>query len=146
MTTRVLVAHDAGARIFEHRGRGKGLVQLSDVPFEDGRRHVGELDSDRQGRAFDRSGQGRHAFEPQQDAKEHAVQRFAKQLVQDLSRQCHNGEFRQLFIVAPPRFLGVLRDSLDGKLEKALIGTLAKDLPRATAEELEAQLSETLVL
>ncbi len=135
-TTRVLVAHDAGARTFENRGPGKGLIKLSDVDFEDGRRHAGELDSDRPGRASDRAGQGRHAYEPHEDARHHAVAHFARELAHDLSRDYHEGAFNQLVLIAPPRFLGVLRDALDQKLVRIVVGTVSKDLPRASAAEL----------
>lgn len=135
-TTRVLVAHDAGARSFENRGPGKGLIALGEVAFEDGRRHSGELDSDRPGRAFDRAGQGRHAYETHQDARQHAVAHFARELAQDLAREYHLGAFQQLVLVAPPRFLGVLRDALEPKLARAVIGSVPKDLPRASATEL----------
>lgn len=140
-TTRVLVAHEAGARSFENRGPGKGLVAIGEVEFEDGRRHSGEFDSDRPGRAFDRAGQGRHAYEAHQDARSHAVAHFARELAHDLAREFHLGAFDQLVLVAPPRFLGVLRDALDAKLLRAVIGSVAKDLPRATPAELCAHVS-----
>jgi protein required for attachment to host cells len=138
-TTRVLVAHDAGARSFENRGPGKGLIALGEVAFEDGRRHSGEFDSDRPGRSF--GSQGRHAYEPHEDARQHAVAHFARELAQDLARDYHLGAFQQLVLVAPPRFLGVLRDALDAKLTRALIGSVPKDLPRASAAELCAHVS-----
>lgn len=139
-TTRVLVAHDAGARAFEQRGRIKKLTLLTEIEFEDGRRHSGELDADRSGRSSDRSGQG-HAYESHLDTRLHAVSLFAKQLVTDLSRDFHLGAFQQLVLVAPPRFLGMLRDGLDNKLSRAVIATLAKDLPRANEAELRAHLA-----
>jgi protein required for attachment to host cells len=133
-TTRVIVANDAGARAFEHRGPGKPLVQLNAVEFEDGRRHSGELEEG--GRGFARGGQSRHGYEPRQDTRQHAVAHFAKVLAQDLARDFHQGAFQQLVLVAPPRFLGVLREALDGKLTRVLIGTVAKDLPRCSARDL----------
>lgn len=139
-TTRVLVAHDAGARQFEHTRPGKGLVQLSEVEFEDGRRHAGELNEDRSGRSSDRAGNG-HGFETHDDTRHHAVGLFAKQLAQDLARDFHLGEFDQLVLVAPPRFLGVLRGALSSKLERAVIGTVCKDLPRADDAELRKHLA-----
>ncbi len=138
--TRVLVAHDAGARCFENRGPGKGLVQLSATDFEDGRRHVGELEADRPGRASDRGGQGGHAYAAGQDPREHAIEHFARELAKDLGRDYRKGAFTQLVLVAPPRFLGVLRAELDELVTRTLIGTLAKDLPRATLSELCRQL------
>ena len=144
MTTRVLVAHDAGCRAFEQRGRGKKLTLLSEIDFEDGRRHSGELDADRPGRGFDRKGGQGHAYEPQLDTRQHAVLQFAKELASDLAREYHLGAFDDLVLVAPPRFLGMLRDSLDTKLTRAVIATLAKDLPRADEAELRAQLSAVM--
>jgi protein required for attachment to host cells len=138
ITTRVIVAHDAGARSFEHHGPGKTLVSLRDIAFEDGRRHVGDLEEG--GRGFDRSGSSRHAYEAHQDTRQHAVAHFAKVLAQDLARDFHLGEFQQLVLVAPPRFLGVLREALDGKLLRAVIGSVAKDLPRCTPRELAGHL------
>lgn len=140
-TTRVLVAHDAGARVFENKGPGKGLVQLESVDFEDGRRHNGELNSDRSGRAMDRGGQSGHSFEPHQDAKSHAIEHFAKQLAHDLGRALREGSFDKLVLIAPPRFLGILRSNLDAQTERALRGTVAKDLPRANPQELARHLA-----
>lgn len=138
-TTRVIVAHDAGARAFEQRGTGKALVPLREVEFEDGRRHAGDLEEG--GRGFDRAGNGRHAYEAHQDTRQHAVAHFAKVLADDLARDFHLGEFQQLVLVAPPRFLGVLREALDTKLTRALIGTLSKDLPHCSARDLPAHLT-----
>jgi protein required for attachment to host cells len=143
-TTRILVAHDARARTFEHRGKGQ-LSQLNEVEFEDGRRHAGELDADRSGRSSDRSGHG-HAFESHDDTRHHAVGLFAKQLAHDLSHDFHLGAFEQLVLVAPPRFLGVLRGALDSKLQRVLIGTICKDLPRATGDELCKHLAGLLAV
>jgi protein required for attachment to host cells len=134
--TRVLVAHDAGARSFENRGPGKGLTKLSEVLFEDGRRHLGDFDEDRPGRSTDRQGARGHALSPVQDAKEHATEHFAKELAKDLGRDFRIGAFQQLVLIAPPRFLGVVRAQLDTLVGRALIGTIAKDLPRAPISEL----------
>ena len=137
--TRVVVAHDAGARSFEHRGPGKGLVALATVDFEDGRRHVGELDADRAGRNRDQG-----TFEPSEDAKTHAIAFFAKELARDLGRDFRDGAFARLVLVAPPRFLGVLRGELDGLVARALIASVPKALPRASVEELRTHLAPHL--
>jgi protein required for attachment to host cells len=137
-TTRVLVAHDAGARMFDQPGPGRGLVELSSIDFEDGRRSLTEINADRSGRL----GGGRHAYESHDDARNHAVQHFARTLVDELQQALHRGEFAQLVVIAPPRFLGFLRDSMNGTLSKVLVGTIAKDLPRATESELCEHVSQ----
>ena len=137
--TRVLVAHDAGARSFENHGPGKGLIALATVDFEDGRRHVGELDADRSGRNRDQG-----AFEPGEDAKTHAIAFFAKELARDLGREFRAGAFARLVLVAPPRFLGVLRAELDSLVTRAVIAAVPKALPRASIEELRVHLGPHL--
>jgi protein required for attachment to host cells len=141
--TRVLVAHDAGARMFENRGPGKGLTALGAVDFEDGRRHVGELTADRGGRGHGGGPVG-SAYEPARDPREHATAHFARELAKDLGRDLRKGAFTQLVLVAPPRFLGLLRGALDGPLSRALIASVAKDLPRASESELRDQLAPYL--
>lgn len=141
--TRVLVAHDAGARMFDHRGPGKGLIALGAVDFEDGRRHAGELTEGRVGRAHG-GGAGGRACEPATDPRTHAIGHFAKQLAKDLGRDLRKGAFTQLVLIAPPRFLGLLRGELDAPLERALIASLPKDLPRASERELCDQLAPFL--
>ncbi len=132
-TTRVLVAHDAGARIFDQRGPGKGLIELSSILFEDGRRSNIDINADRAGRG---------GYETHDDAHKHAVHHFARTLVDDLTSAHHRGEFQQLILVAPPRFLGFLRESLGTQLKRTIIGTIAKDLPRASLTELCAHLAQ----
>jgi protein required for attachment to host cells len=133
--TRVLVAHDAGARWFENRGPGKGLVKLNEVEFEDGRRQSREIDTDRQGRGFG-AGPGGHAHEPAQSPHEHAVENFARELAKELGQELRRGAFARLILIAPPRFLGVLRGELDSLVTRAVLATIPKDLPRANEQEL----------
>jgi protein required for attachment to host cells len=138
--TRVLVAHDASARWFDNRGPGKGLILRGEVEFEDGRRHHGELEADRPGSSAGRAGGGRHSYAPSRDAKDQACAHFAKELAADLARAFRAGDFTRLVLIAPPRFLGVIKGALDPQLERALLATIAKDLPRASTSELIAQL------
>jgi protein required for attachment to host cells len=135
--TRVVVAHDAGARWFDNRGPGKGLIPRGQVEFEDGRRHQGELEADRPGSA---GGGRRHSYAPSRDAKDTACAHFAKELAADLARELRAGSFARLVLVAPPRFLGMLKSALDPQLERTLLATVPKDLPRASVEELIVQL------
>lgn len=144
MTTRILVAHGAGARLFDHHARGQGLQQVGDIPFEDGRLHVGDFETDKPGRSA-HGGQG-HGFERKQDSKEHAQEVFAQQLIGDLTKQFQRGEFKQLVMVAPPKLLGRLRDAMGARLDGAVLHTLAKDLPNADASQIEQQLASAIVL
>lgn len=145
MITRIVVAHDAGARVFDHLGPRKGLALLEEIDFEEGRRQNKEIGTDRPGRTFASVGQVRHAYEPRQALKEIATESFAKQLAQSLERGLNEHAFREIVLIAPPRFLGKLRESLSDSVAKCVVASIAKDLPLATTEELCAHLEPYLV-
>jgi len=49
-------------------------------------------------------------------------------------------------LVAPPRFLGLLRSSLDGPTAQLVMASLDKDLAASKKSELVERLSEVLTL
>jgi len=66
----------------------------------------------------------RHGDDPR---AAHDEQRYAHTLVQALERGVASNQLRHLVLVAPPRMLGVLRDSLPRPLADRLRSSLAKD-------------------
>ncbi len=58
---------------------------------------------------------------------EHEERRLAHALVQALERGAAENQFRHLVLVAPPRLLGVLRESLPRGLADRLRTSIAKD-------------------
>jgi protein required for attachment to host cells len=142
--TRVVVAHDVGARIFVNRGPGKGLEAVTELHDDEARKHVHDMESDRQGRAFDRAGQGRHAYEPHKDAKDMAVERFARKIAEELTRAFDEHRYEGLILVAPARFLGVLKALLDTRVARTLLGTVSKDLPLASPDQIASHLGHII--
>jgi protein required for attachment to host cells len=55
-------------------------------------------------------------------------------------------EFERLVLVAPPRFLGRLRSSLDAPTQQLVVGSLDKDLARAKEEELIDQVGAVIAI
>jgi len=51
-STWIVVAHEAGARFFENRGRGTGLELIEEVEHPEGRARDRDMASDRPGRSF----------------------------------------------------------------------------------------------
>ena len=49
-------------------------------------------------------------------------------------------QYERLVLVAPPRFLGLLRECLDAKVARMVAASLHKDASRASAEEIESML------
>ena len=53
---------------------------------------------------------------------------FAGELVQTLDKARQDGKFDDLVLVASPHFLGVLRQKLNGPLEKSVVQSISKNL------------------
>lgn len=95
-----------------------------------------DLSSDRQGRSFDSAGEGRHAMEAKQAARVGPVQEFARILAERLERGCRGGEFNELLIAAPPRFLGMIRKELGAETAARVTLEIPKNLVRADSQGL----------
>jgi protein required for attachment to host cells len=78
----------------------------------------------------------RHGDDPR---AAHEEQRSVHVLVQALERGSADNQFRHLVLVAPPRMLGVLRDSLPRGLADRLRSSLAKDWGHVSDAELPQQ-------
>jgi protein required for attachment to host cells len=146
--TWVLVAHDAGARVFENRGRGKGLQLIYELDHPAGRMRDRDFDSDRAGRSFrrDAGDTRRAAMGRSEGPHEHAVADFARQLAGKLQQGRTENAYGQLVLAAPPKFLGQLRSSLDAPTAKLLIGSIDKDLASSDEAEIIEQIGEVVLI
>ena len=98
---------------------------------EAARKKTGELISDRGGRSFDSHGQGRHTMAREKSTLKHTLRvAFAKNIAEQISDAKQAGQFDRLVVIAAPRFLGVLRDSLQ---------TAGVDIERTIDKEVTAK-------
>ena len=147
-TAWILVAHEAGARIFDNHGPGKGIALVEQVEHPEGRARDGEIVSDRPGRSFRKnSGDPRRAAMSRSEGPhERAVADFARELAQRLNQGRVQNEYQRLVLVAPPRFLGLLRSSLDGPTASLVVGSLDKDLAFTKEDELVKHLGQVIAV
>lgn len=129
----VIVASAARARIFEASGRLEPLREVTDLVNPEERLQPQALKSDKPGRAFDRLGGQRHAMGTAVDPKEQVAIRFAKEVAERLGAGLTEGRFDGLCVVAPPHFLGLLREAMGRNLTRIVKGELTKDLTREDA-------------
>lgn len=142
--TWVLVAHRAGARIFDYQKEKPGLRLIQDIPHEEGRLQNHDLTSDRQGRAADTRGGGHHNYQRRVDAVEHVAQQFAKRLASDLDQARTANRFEDVVLVADPHMLGLLRDSLTSATMAKVSASVDKDLGMENADEIVRHISSIL--
>ena len=143
--TWILVSNAAGARLFLNEGCGKELHLINNWADPDSRKHEGDLVTDSAGRTQQSDGQGgRSAIQWKTSPKETEKLRFATELVEHLEAGRVTGAFRHLILVAPPHFLGLLRESLDDPTSAMVRATLDKDYSQESVPELAEHLAEVL--
>jgi len=122
----ILVADSANARILATTARTAMPTEVKRLEHPEGRLKESELVTDQPGRSRESRGQG-HAMQ-EASATEHEEMLFAGEIVQTLDKARQEGKFESLILVAPPRFLGMIRQKLNGPLEKAVIQSVDKNL------------------
>lgn len=100
--------------------------ELHQFTFDDARLQPHEQGTDRPGRLMNSSGK-RTAVEPHDDPDLVESRRFAKQLAETLQRENAQGRFDRLFVVAPPAFLGVLRQAFPAQLQTRVAAELTEE-------------------
>ena len=138
--TWIVLADSARARIFTLSEPGTKLRERVDLSHPQSRVHDRDLTTDLPGRAFDSHGQGRHAMEQRHDPKEHEAQTFAANVARELERARSDGPFDSLVLVAPPKFLGLLRAQLDKGTHEHVIVEIHKNLVETDLKTLERRL------
>ena len=144
--TWILVADGARAHIYKNEGPGKGLHHAVGQEFTGDHAPTHELQTDRQGRAFDSTGNARHAMEPHQDPHRLLKDKFARQMADVLSGYHKKGEFGRLILVAPAKAMGDLRAHLDTHVASCVVGELIKDLTHVKMQDLTTHLEDLIAL
>ncbi len=137
--TWILVAHRAGARLFESDGPGR-MRRVEEIAHPEGRLENRALGSDKPGRSFDSHGAGRHALGKEHDEAETVAQAFAHKLAAHLDNARAKNAYSRLVLVAEPRFLGHLRAALTTHTASLVGATIDKDLGKVSDHDLPAHL------
>jgi len=143
--TWVLIAHRGGARVFEHKGPGKGLSLLQDIPHPEGRLKSKDLGTDEPGRSFDSHG-ARHSFQQEVGLAAHVAEAFAQQLAGVLEEGRVGQRYGRLVLVAEAHFLGILRAALSRETSARVTASVNKDLGNVKAGEIPKYLQDVLQL
>jgi len=132
-TTWIVAADSSRARILQVAGRER-LVEVEDFLNPEGRLHNREITTDANPRLH---GPGCLGAREEPSAVEHAVEMFSKRFGNYLEKARTDHRYDRLVLVAPPKFLGVMRKELGKEVEKLVADELAKDLSWFNAREIE---------
>jgi protein required for attachment to host cells len=136
----VVVCDGKKALVLENEGDTKFLNLKTRNVYEHEDAATREMGTDAPGRAFNSVGSGRSAME-QTDWHDQEEQRFLHMLLGHLDAAVNAGKTKSLIIVAPPRALGMLRQSYSHSLRNALRAEIDKDLTRMPVGDIEKHLA-----
>ena len=106
------------------------------------------MNSDRPGRRFDggaaaSTGGSRSAMELPDVEVKHAEE-VAERIIASLTERHHKSPLGGLHIVAPPAFLGLLRQKISGELRGLVVSEAAKDLVEMPIPDIQKSLLKAL--
>lgn len=136
----VLVADSSRARLFSVNKALAPLQELQSFVHPQSRAKTQDLITDRQGRSMNKNRSMDYDVEP----KRQQAMVFAKELSEHLKNGRHQGQFGKLYIAAPPGFLGLLRDKLDGVTAQLIVEAVSKDLTQLDPTQIRRHLPERL--
>jgi protein required for attachment to host cells len=140
----VLVADKSHAKLYSRKGRSGELLFQQSWDHAASRSHEQELTSDLPGRAFDSTGDARHAMGQPVDPKDHEAELFAHELIAEMEKGRNGHLFLSLYLMAPPEFLGLLRKQCGAPLQKLVAGEVDKGLTAADAKTVREHLPGVL--
>jgi protein required for attachment to host cells len=132
MNTRIVVADNSRARVFSSYPNFSELDEQEDFVHNAARFLNQELVADAAGKSVDQHG----SLDPATSAKAHEEEIFAKSLAKHLKELHNRDHYKKLVLVAPPKFLGLLRRELHRTLDKLVTKTIDKDLTLCSVDEL----------
>jgi protein required for attachment to host cells len=125
----VVVADESKAIFYTRKTRRGPMQEQFSLENEAARAKTGELLSDRGGRSFDSAGKGRHTMAKEKSGpKRHLAETFAKQIAERIAKASHVGNCIGYSLIAPPRFLGLLRDALGTTAAQEPLQTVSKEV------------------
>jgi protein required for attachment to host cells len=136
----VVVCDGKKALVLENAGDEKFLNLKTREVYEHPGSKTRELGTDAPGRPFNSVGAGRSAME-QTDWHAQEEERFLRELAQRLDAAVNAGQANALILIAPPRALGVLRQTYSHGLRAAIRAEIDKDFVRLPVHEIEKHLA-----
>ena len=132
----VVVADSAKARIFTRNKKFSPMEELETLLHPESRLHRQDLVSDRPGQVHESRTPGESANEEPTDPKVVEAQVFARDIAHRLREARLAGQFTSLVLAADPRFLGLLRKSLDEETRRAIEHEVAKNVTRESVDRI----------
>ncbi|MDX2276054.1 MAG: host attachment protein [Hyphomonadaceae bacterium] len=138
-----LLADGRRARLLVERVRGAALEERADWTVEIGPEDLYDP-QDRPPRSYDSVGAGRHAMDGGRSLHEAEEEKFLARIAARIDEAAKHDQLEHLFVAAPPRALGILRDRLGKPAQARLRASAAKDLLDEDVQKLRKRLTDLM--
>lgn len=137
MNVRIVVADERQANFFDAVTPKAPLTARGSLVNESGGKKDSELETDRPGRRYggtNGAGHGghlqghHHGVNGERSTEQHELTIFAKEVAKRIDASRARNEFDKLVLVAAPKMLGLLRQSLPTPSQTLLAGAISKDI------------------
>lgn len=148
MKVRIVVADQAEAAFYDLHHADEHPQFAGGMTDPAAHLHDRDLKSDRPGRVFDhaaRAGErrgrtSRHGTGGERSPRKHEAAQFARRVAEQLQGAYRDAAFERLVLIAPPSFIGQLRQALPQTLASVVAAEVGKDLVHAPPGELRSHL------
>lgn len=138
MSICVVVADSSKARFLTAQYRGDPLQDEKDFIHPGSRLRDQELVAD--GSGSDSGGFGRHSMGHEKAGRQQQAEIFARELCDEMDKIRRRGDLGKIYLVAAPKFLGLLRANLTKQCADLVAGEVNKDLVDHSIEDIRAHL------
>ena len=135
MNVRIVVADERQASFYDAVTPKSPLTERASLHNgRSGKRDI-EMETDRPGRRFGGTGAGgteghHHGVTGEKSTVHHELTLFAKEVARKIETDRARNEFDRLVLMAGPKMLGLLRQSLSNPTQSMLAGEISKDILR----------------
>jgi protein required for attachment to host cells len=141
--TWIVAADSARARIFEMTPPEKKCREIEDFLNPEGRAQNREINADADGRYYGNGAQYRGFSAGQKISPvEHKTELFSKEVGRYLDKARTQNRYDKLYVIAPPEFLGLMRQNLTREVQKLVADEINKDLSTSAAADIARCIEE----
>ncbi|HEY8100211.1 MAG TPA: host attachment protein [Burkholderiaceae bacterium] len=135
----ILAADNSRVRVFQELDHEHHLQEIQDFANPAGHASGRELETDSKGRYYGKGERSQaHTAEPDVDPIQHENELFSKEIGEFLDKARNEHRYDKLHVIAPPKFLGLLRKNLNKETQKLVGEEIVKDISWQGKHEIEA--------
>ncbi|ABV37180.1 host cell attachment-required protein [Shewanella sediminis HAW-EB3] len=144
MSSWILVADSARARLFNAETTESALSEIESMIHPEAQQHEQKLTSDLPGSQAGGATGSHHSVGGKTAPKKYEAVKFARELCKYLEAAHNAQKFSQLIVVAAPTFLGSLRKEMSSNVAKVITLEIDKDIVEQDVNSIRGHLPTIL--